>query len=50
MKKQAQTPLAKPAKKAHYVIVDGQKMSRTWAALLANKGTGEIIDMKAVLK
>ena len=51
MKKKApQTPLAKPAKKTNYVIVDGQKMSRTWAAMLANKGTGEIVDMRAVLK
>jgi hypothetical protein len=26
------------------------KVSKIWAAILANKGTGKIIDMKAVLK
>ena len=39
-----------PKKEVNYVIVDGKKMSRTWAAMLANKGTGKIIDMRAVLK
>ena len=33
-----------------YVIVDGKKVSRTWAAMLANKERGVIVDMKAVLK
>jgi len=33
----------------NYVIVDGKKVSRTWAAMLTLKG-GEIVDMKAVLK
>jgi hypothetical protein len=33
-----------------YVVIDGKKVSRTWAAALANKGTGQIIDMRAVLK
>lgn len=33
-----------------YVIIDGKKVSRTWAAALANKGTGQILDMRAVLK
>lgn len=37
-------------KKINYVIIDGKKVSRTWAAALANKGTGTIVDMKAVLK
>ncbi len=27
-----------------------QKPSKLWLAMLANKGTGEIVDMKAVLK
>ncbi len=27
-----------------------KKMSKTWLAALANKGTGKIIDMRAVLK
>lgn len=38
------------SKEINYVIVDGKKMSRTWAAMLANKGTGKILDMRAVLK
>jgi hypothetical protein len=35
-----------------YVIVDGKKVSRTWAAMLANKNNPlfEIVDMRAVLK
>ncbi len=39
-----------PEKDKNYVIIDGKKHSRTWAAMLANKGTGKILDMKAVLK
>ena len=40
-----------PAKKeTNFVIIDGKKVSRTWAAMLANKGTGTIVDMRAVLK
>lgn len=27
-----------------------KKFSKTWLAVLANKGTGEILDMRAVLK
>ncbi len=27
-----------------------KKPSKTWLAMMANKGTGEILDMKAVLK
>lgn len=27
-----------------------KKISKTWLAVLANKGTGKIIDMRAVLK
>ena len=36
----------------NYVIVDGKKVSRTWAAMLANRNNPlfEIIDMRAVLK
>ena len=37
-------------KEKNYVIIDGVKHSRTWAAMMANKGTGEILDMRAVLK
>ena len=39
-----------PTKEKNYVIIDGKKVSRTWAAALANKGTGKILDMRAVLK
>jgi hypothetical protein len=38
-----------PAKEKNYVIIDGKKVSRTWAAMLNSKG-GEILDMRAVLK
>ncbi len=41
---------AKKKKEVNYVIIDGKKVSRTWAAMLANKGTGTIVDMRAVLK
>jgi hypothetical protein len=39
-----------PVKEKNYVIIDGKKHSRTWAAMMANKGTGTIVDMRAVLK
>lgn len=43
--------LKKPAlKKVNYIIIDGKKVSKTWAAAVANKGTGTIVDMRAVLK
>lgn len=39
-----------PAKKeVNYVIIDGKKASRTWAAVQNLKG-GTILDMRAVLK
>ena len=38
-----------PKKEVNYVIVDGKKHSRTWAAMMALKG-GKILDMRAVLK
>ena len=37
-------------KEKNYVIIDGKKVSKTWAAMLANVGTGKILDMRAVLK
>jgi hypothetical protein len=39
-----------PAKEKNYVIINGKKVSRTWAAILSLKGTGKILDMRAVLK
>lgn len=39
-----------PKKEKNYVIIDGKKVSRTWAAILAHKGNGKILDMRAVLK
>jgi len=36
--------------KKNYAIIDGKKVSKTWAAILAHKGTGEILDMREVLK
>ena len=39
-----------PAEEKNYVIIDGKKHSRTWAAMMANKGTGTIVDLRAVLK
>lgn len=41
---------AVPAKQVNYVIIDGKKVSKAYAAMIANKGTGTIIDMRAVLK
>ena len=36
----------------NYVIIDGRKVSRTWAAMLVNKNNPgiEIVDRRAVLK
>lgn len=39
------TRLNPPAEKA-----TEKKVSKTWLAALANKGTGKIVDMRAVLK
>lgn len=39
-----------PIKEKNYVVIDGKKVSRSWAAALALKGTGKILDMRAVLK
>ena len=36
-------------KEVNYVIIDGKKVSRTWAAVQNLKG-GTILDMRAVLK
>lgn len=36
-------------KEKNYVIIDGKKHSRTWAAMQNLKG-GQILDMRAVLK
>jgi len=38
-----------PKKEKNYVIIDGKKHSRTWAAMQKLKG-GKILDMRAVLK
>jgi hypothetical protein len=32
------------------VNTEKKKVSKTWLAILANKGNGEILDMRAVLK
>ena len=39
-------------KQKNYVIIDGKKVSRTWAAMLKNAKNPlfEIVDMRAVLK
>jgi hypothetical protein len=48
--KKKESGLNAPIKKeVNYVIVDGVKMSRTYAAMLSLKG-GKILDMRAVLK
>lgn len=31
-------------------VSNKKKVSKTWLAVLANKGNGEILDMRAVLK
>jgi len=48
--KEKKEGLNAPKNTKNYVIIDGKKVSRTWAAALANKGTGKILDMRAVLK
>lgn len=55
MKTTKQSGFGKPVEnesstRRNYVIIEGKKVSRTWAAALANKGTGTIVDMRAVLK
>ena len=32
------------------LVTEKKKVSKTWLAVLANKGNGEILDMRAVLK
>lgn len=43
---------AKTEKKVNYVIdpETGKKISKTWYAFKKNIGTGQILDMRAVLK
>lgn len=41
---------AKSSKSSKSTIEEPKKVSKTWLAVLANKGTGEILDMRAVLK
>ncbi len=38
------------ANKDNDIKVEVEKFSKTWLAVLANKGTGKINDMRAVLK
>lgn len=45
-KKTTKKGLAKPTQKK----TEPKKPSKTWLAMMANKGTGEILDMRAVLK
>lgn len=40
----------RPANKQVKETSKEKKVSKTWLAALANRGTGEILDMKAVLK
>ena len=40
---------AVPAKEVNYVIIDGKKVSKTWAAM-QKLGGEKILDMRAVLK
>jgi hypothetical protein len=39
-------------KNAAVIVENGERkiVSKTWLAALANRGTGEIVDMRAVLK
>lgn len=37
-------------KKINKPVDKNKKISKTWLAVLANKGNGKILDMKAVLK
>lgn len=41
---------AKTSKATKSKNEEPKKVSKTWLAVLANKGTGEILDMRAVLK
>lgn len=41
---------AKTSKATKSTKEEPKKVSKTWLAVLANKGTGEILDMRAVLK
>jgi len=41
---------AKSSKANKSTKEEPKKVSETWLAVLANKGTGEILDMRAVLK
>jgi hypothetical protein len=41
---------AKSSKATKSTKEEPKKVSKTWLAVLANKGTGEILDMRAVLK
>lgn len=46
MATKAKKDLTKPVEKK----TEQKKPSKTWLAMMANKGTGEILDMRAVLK
>jgi hypothetical protein len=50
--KETKKPKAPKAVKRNYVLIDGKKVSRTWAAMLVNKNNRgiEIVDRRAVLK
>jgi hypothetical protein len=41
---------AKTSKATKSTKEEPKKVSKTWLAVLANVGTGEILDMRAVLK
>lgn len=41
---------AKSSKPTKSTQEESKKVSKTWLAVLANVGTGEILDMRAVLK
>lgn len=47
-KKAKKTTSKKVAKQIE--VTTKKKVSKTWLAALANRGTGKIIDMRAVLK
>jgi hypothetical protein len=46
------TAKKKLPKNAAVIVENGERriVSKTWLAALANRGTGEIVDMRAVLK
>ncbi len=53
VKKTATKPAKKKLPKNAAVIVENgvrRIVSKTWSAALENRGTGEIVDMRAVLK